>query len=54
MQSAVSNPRVVEEYLAKEVGRGRVIGTLELDSWPKAHVSRFGVTPRIIGQGSGD
>ena len=46
MQSAVSNPKVVEEYLAKEVEKGRVVGPLELDTLPGVHVSRFGVIPK--------
>ena len=46
MQSAVSNPKVVEEYLAREVEKGRVVGPLELDALPGVHVSRFGVIPK--------
>ena len=46
MQSAMSNPKVVEEYLAREVEKGRVIGSLEMDALPGVHVSRFGLIPK--------
>ena len=46
MQSALSNPKVVEEYLAREVEKGRVIGPFEPDALPGVHVSRFGVIPK--------
>ena len=43
MQSAEDNAEVVEQYLVKECGLGRVIGPLALDD--SVHVSRFGVIP---------
>ena len=49
MRSAAEEPDVVEAYLAKERGAGRIIGTLRV---PQAsfntmiHVSRFGVIPK--------
>ena len=46
MNLAVSNPMVVEDYLTKEMEWGQVIGPLELDALPKAHVSHFGVIPK--------
>ena len=46
MRSAVLNTKVVEEYLAREVERGRVVGPFELDTLPGAHVSHFGVIPK--------
>ena len=52
-KSAVSNP--MEEYLSKEVERVRVIGPLEPDTLPTAHVSGFGVAPKKnIVQANGD
>ena len=44
MRSAEENPEVVEQYLAKECGLGRVVGPLEPDV--RIHVSRFGVIPK--------
>ena len=46
MQSARANPAVVDEYLKKEVGLGRVIGPLKPEEYPTVHVSRFGVIPK--------
>lgn len=43
MTSATKNPKVVDEYLAKEVQLGRVIGPLELEAHPTVQTSRFGV-----------
>ena len=44
MQSAEDNAEVVEQYLAKECGLGRVVGPLALDD--SMHVSHFGVIPK--------
>ena len=44
MRSAEENPEVVEQYLAKECGLGRVVGPLEPDV--RIHVSQFGVIPK--------
>ena len=46
MQSALINPKVVEEYLAKERQAGRVIGPFPPSLTPAIHVSRFGVIPK--------
>ena len=46
MQSALVNPTVVDKYLEKEVGLGRVIGPLKLEEYPTVHISRFGVIPK--------
>ena len=52
MQSAMANPTVVDAYLEKEVGLGRVIGSLE--QYPMMHVSRFGVRSKNhTSQGNG-
>ena len=46
MRSVLVTPGVVEEYLKKEVGLGRVVGPFNPDALPRAHVSRFGVIPK--------
>ena len=46
MQSAVLQPDVVDEYLAKEVRLGRVVGLLEPGSHPRAQINRFGLVPK--------
>ena len=43
MQSAVLQPRVVDEYLEKEVRLGRVVGPLDVGSCPRVQVNRFGL-----------
>ena len=46
MKSAVGNPEVVEQYLTKEVGLGRVMGPIETQDAQLVHHSRFGVIPK--------
>lgn len=46
MQSATGRPVVIDNYLAKEVGLGRVVGPLIQDQFPEVHVSRFGLVPK--------
>ena len=46
MQSPMVNPTVVDEYLEKEVGLGRVIDPLKPEEYPTVHISRFGVIPK--------
>ena len=46
MQSALEHPSVVQDYLTKESGEGRIIDPLPLSSFPQAQVSRFGVIPK--------
>ena len=46
MLSAAQNPEVVEQYLAKEVRLGRVVGPMRADALPGVQVSRFGVIPK--------
>ena len=46
MKSATDNPGVVDEYLAKEVRLGRVLGPLEAARLPSATSNRFGVIPK--------
>ena len=46
MKSAVGNPEVVDQYLSKEVGLGRVVGTIEPQDALPVHISRFGVIPK--------
>ena len=42
MKSATEQADVVRSYLAEECAKGRVIGPLDLESWPDVHISRFG------------
>ena len=46
MKSAGENPGVIEEYLAREVRLGRVIGPLEPGEYPGTQLNRFGVIPK--------
>ena len=46
MQSALKNAPVVEEKLAVELEKGRIVGPLSLDQFPQVHASRFGVIPK--------
>ncbi len=46
MLSAEKNPQVVDDYLAKEVEAGNILGPFPLSSAPKAHINRFGVIPK--------
>lgn len=36
----------IHEYLAEECAGGRVIGPLQLDSYPNIHISPFGIIPK--------
>ena len=44
--SAMENPEVVDQYLAKEVGLRRVLGPVAASMLPTASVSSFGVIPK--------
>ena len=46
MKSATENPRVIDDYLSREVEAGRVIGPLGHQSMPAVHINRFGVIPK--------
>ena len=46
MRSAVQNPRVVEEYLEKEVLAGRIVGPVPAGLVRRVQISRFGVIPK--------
>ena len=46
MRSALTQPDVVQEYLAKEGAEGRVIGPLEPAQHPTVHISRVGIIPK--------
>lgn len=46
MKSAEENDQVVDEYVAKEVQLGRVVGPLEEAQHPAVHINRFGVIPK--------
>ena len=46
MGSALRNPQVVDDYLAREVHLGRVAGPFPTPPLPSLHISRFGVIPK--------
>ncbi len=46
MQSSQEQPEVVDEYLAEECGKGRVLGPLNQEHLPHIHTNRFGVIPK--------
>ena len=46
MQSAVHQPEVIDEYLAREVRLGRVMGPLEPGRYPEVQINRFGLVPK--------
>ena len=46
MRSALIHPTVVREYLTKECAEGRVLGPFNVDQFPQAQISRFGVIPK--------
>ena len=46
MPSARYRPEVIDEYLAVECSKGRVIGPLDQALFPDIHVNRFGVIPK--------
>jgi len=53
MSCALEHPDVVESYLADEIAQGRVSGPLSYSSVPHAHISRFGLSLRIVSQING-
>ena len=46
MQSALDHLIVVEEYIAKEVQNGTMLGPFPFQSAPQVHINRFGVNPK--------
>ena len=42
MQSATSNPEVIEDYLSKEGASGNILGPFTLESATKVHINRIG------------
>ena len=49
MLSAREHPEIVNEYLARECGAGRVLGPLDPSQFPQVHTSPFGVIPKSSG-----
>jgi len=47
---ALQHLDTVEKYLAEEIAAGCVAGPFQKSSVPQAHISRFGVIPKIIDQ----
>lgn len=46
MQSATQNPKVIEEYLAKQVAEGNILGPFSKEGAPMVHINRFGTIPK--------
>ena len=46
MPSARERPEVIDDYLAEECSKGRVLGPLSPALFPFVHTSRFGVIPK--------
>lgn len=46
MQSALQDPRVVDEYLRHETAVGNILGPFPQDSFPDVHINLFGVIPK--------
>ena len=46
MRSATDHPVVIDEYLATEVAKGRVVGPFTTPPLPNLHCSPFGVIPK--------
>ena len=46
MPSARDQQGVIDNYLAEECSRGRVLGPLRLELFPQVHPNRFGVIPK--------
>ena len=47
MHLALEKPDVIQEYMEKEVARGRVVGLIDLDlASPSTQISLFGVIPK--------
>ena len=46
MKSALEHATIVQEYLAQECAKGRVLGPFNMDQFPLSQISRFGVIPK--------
>ena len=46
MRSAEENPQVIDEYLARELERGRMLSPLAPKVSQAVHINRFGVIPK--------
>ena len=51
MESAWQHPEVIQEYIDKEISKGRMLGPFTPDLCPYLHINRFGVIPK--GQNTG-
>ena len=45
MQSALKNPKVVDDYLAHETTAGNILGPFDMGAFPDLQVNSFGVIP---------
>ena len=46
MSSASLQPSVIDDYLHRELAKGRVAGPFSSPPLPRLHISRFGVIPK--------
>ena len=46
MPSTKERPKVIDDYLAEECSKGRVLGPLKQELFPQVHPNRFGVIPK--------
>ena len=46
MQSALKNPKVVDDYLAHETTVGNILGPFDMGDFPDLQVNSFGVIPK--------
>ena len=51
LEGTLLHPEVVEDYLAAEVINHRVANPYDKNSYPDAHISRFGIIPKCHQQG---
>ena len=45
MKSTRDNPKVIDDYLAKETAAGNILGPFNPLSFPGVHLNSFGVIP---------
>ena len=53
MRSSEENPRVIDEYLARELEWGRVLGPLAPEVSQAVHINCFGIIPKSQLEGKG-
>ena len=53
MSSASLQPPVIDDYLHRELAKGRIAGPFSSPLLPRLHISRFGVIPKNTSQANG-